>query len=63
MAGIEARRLARHPVFLVGVVLAFVVLVLMYVLDDDPHLSDLLSTPVHPGVLHRADQPGRRPRG
>ncbi len=51
MAGIEARRLARHPAFIVGVVLAFVVLVLMYVLDDAPHLGDLLSMPVIPAFF------------
>jgi hypothetical protein len=51
MAGIEARRLARHPAFLVGVVLAFGVLALMYVLDDQPHLGDLLSMPVIPAFF------------
>src|SRR6478672_3635597 len=51
MAGIEARRLARHPAFLVGVVLAFGVLVLLYVLDEDPHLGDLLSMPVIPAFF------------
>lgn len=51
MAGIEARRLARHPVFLVGVVLAFAVLALYYVLDDRPVLIDLLSIPVMPAFF------------
>jgi hypothetical protein len=51
MAGIEARRLARHPAFLVGVVLAFGVLVLLYVVDDDPHIGDLLSMPVIPAFF------------
>ena len=51
MAGIEARRLARHPAFIVGVVLAFGVLVLLYVLNDDPHLGDLLSMPVIPAFF------------
>jgi len=51
MAGIEARRLARHPAFLVGVVSAFGVLVLMYGLDDQPHLGDLLSMPVIPAFF------------
>ncbi len=51
MAGIEARRLARHPAFLVGVVLAFGVLVLLYVLNDKPHMSDLLSMPVIPAFF------------
>ncbi len=51
MATIEARRLARHPVFLVGVALAFVVLGLMYALDDGPTFPDLLSTPVIPAFF------------
>ena len=51
MAGIEARRLARHPAFIVGVVLAFGVLVLLFVIDDDPHLGDLLSMPVIPAFF------------
>lgn len=51
MAGIEARRLARHPAFLVGVVLAFSILALMYLLDDTPHPGDLLSTPVIPAFF------------
>jgi hypothetical protein len=51
MAGIEARRLARHPAFLVGVVLAFGVLVLLYVLEDKPNMSDLLSMPVIPAFF------------
>ena len=45
MAAIEARRLARHPVFIVGVVLAFAVLALM-LMSDDPSLVDTLSIPV-----------------
>lgn len=51
MAAIEARRLARHPVFLIGVVLAFVVLGLMFALDDAPTLGDVLSTPVIPAFF------------
>ena len=51
MAAIEARRLARHPVFLVGVDLAFVVLGLMYVLDDRTVLIDVLSIPVIPAFF------------
>jgi hypothetical protein len=51
MAGIEARRLARHPAFLVGVVLAFGLLVAMFVLDEAPDLSDLLSMPVIPAFF------------
>lgn len=50
MAGIEARRLARHPVFLIGVVLAFAVLILMAV-SDDPVFVDVLSTPVIPAFF------------
>ena len=46
MAGIEARRLARHPAFIIGNVLGFGVLVLMKVLDDAPAFGDVLSTPV-----------------
>lgn len=45
MAAIEARRLARHPVFLVGVLIAFALLIPMY-LSDDPVFVDVLSTPV-----------------
>ena len=51
MAGIEARRFARHPVFLVGVVLAFGLLALMYFLDDAPDFGDVLSTPVVPAFF------------
>lgn len=51
MAGIEARRLARHPVFLVGVVLAFGVLFLMYFITTDPVLTDVLSMPVIPAFF------------
>lgn len=46
MAGIEVRRLVRNPIFLVGVVLAFGVLALMVVTNDDPQYSDLLPTPL-----------------
>ena len=51
MARIEARRLARHPVFIVGVVLAHAVLGLMYFLDDGPYFPDLLSTPIIPAFF------------
>ncbi|QZY29735.1 hypothetical protein [Nocardioides coralli] len=51
MAAIEARRLARHPAFLVGTLLAFGVLALTIVLDDDPVASDLLSVPVLPAFF------------
>lgn len=51
MAGIEARRLARHPVFIVGVVLAFGILALMFLLDDREVFVDLLSIPVIPAFF------------
>lgn len=51
MAAIEARRLARHPVFLVGVALAFGVLFLMYFTTEDPVFTDLLSMPVVPAFF------------
>lgn len=51
MAGIEARRLAKHPAFVIGNVLAFGVLVLMFVLDDNPDFVDLLSMPVIPAFF------------
>ena len=51
MAGIEARRLARHPAFLIGVVLAFGVLALLDILTHDPHMGDLLSMPVIPAFF------------
>jgi hypothetical protein len=51
MAAIEARRLARHPVFLVGVALAFGVLFLMYFTTEDPVLTDVLSMPVIPAFF------------
>ena len=50
MAAIEARRLARHPVFLVGVALAFAVLGIMF-FSDDPSLVDVLSIPVVPAFF------------
>ncbi|MFC5177829.1 hypothetical protein [Nocardioides taihuensis] len=43
MAGIEARRLARHPAFVIGVVLAFLALGLSFGLNDNPAVTDLLS--------------------
>lgn len=51
VAGIEARRLARSPIFLVGVCLAFGVLALMYATNDDPAFVDLLSIPVVPAFF------------
>ena len=46
MALIEARRMARHPVFLFGVVLAFVVLGLYLVLVTDDGVSVVLTLPL-----------------
>src|SRR3954453_16671685 len=51
MGGIEARRLARHPAFVIGVVLAFGVLALLDILTHDPYLGDLLSMPVIPAFF------------
>jgi hypothetical protein len=47
MAGIEARRMARHPVFLLGAVLGFAVLALYVVLvSDDTGVVVVLSLPL-----------------
>ena len=51
MAGIEARRLARHPAFIIGVVLAFGILALLDFLTHDPYMGDLLSMPVIPAFF------------
>lgn len=51
MAAIEARRFARHPMFLVGVVLAFGVLGAMYFLTDDAEFGDVLAAPVVPAFF------------
>ncbi len=51
MARIEAKRLARHPAFLVGNVLAFGILALMFFLDDAPDFGDVLSMPVIPAFF------------
>lgn len=51
MTGIEARRLARHPAFIVGVALAFGVLIAVWVFDDNPHVGDLLALPVIPAFF------------
>lgn len=51
MARIEARRLARHPVFLIGVSLAFGVLALVHALSNEPASNDLLSQPVIPAFF------------
>ena len=46
MAAIETRRLARHPAFLIGVVLAYGLTIYLFVTDDAPDLGDTLSMPV-----------------
>jgi hypothetical protein len=46
MAGIEARRMARHPVFLLGVALAFVVLGLFLALDEGSDVPVVLTLPL-----------------
>ena len=46
MAGIETRRLARHPAFVLGVVLAYGLTIYLFVTDDAPDLGDTLSMPV-----------------
>jgi hypothetical protein len=51
MARIESKRLARHPAFVVGVVAAFAVALLLFFLDDEPHLTSLLSMPVIPAFF------------
>src|SRR4051794_12892550 len=51
MAGIEARRLVRHPAFVIGVALAFGVLALLDFLTHDPYMGDLLSMPVIPAFF------------
>jgi hypothetical protein len=51
MSRIEAKRLARHPAFVIGNVLAFGVLLLMYFMDDAPDFGDVLSMPVIPAFF------------
>lgn len=51
MAAIETRRLARSPIFLIGVLLAFGVLTLLHVLNDDPAVVDLLAMAVIPAFF------------
>lgn len=51
MAGIEARRLARSPIFLTGVLLAFGVLALVVFLNEGPVLTDLLAIPILPAFF------------
>lgn len=49
MTGIEARRFAKHPLFIIGVLAAFVVTLLVGLTGDKP--SDLLSWPVIPAFF------------
>jgi hypothetical protein len=51
MAGIEARRFARNPVFLVSTALTLGVTLYMALAENDPHLGDLLSWPVVPAFF------------
>jgi hypothetical protein len=46
MAVIEARRMARHPVFLGGVALGFTVLALYLALNDEERVPDVLTLPL-----------------
>lgn len=50
MVGIEARRFARHPLFLVGAATAYVVTGLVS-RTDDPFVSDVLAWPIVPGFF------------
>lgn len=51
MAGIEARRFARNPIFLVGFAAAMGLLLPIAALNDDPQVSDLLSWPILPAFF------------
>jgi len=52
MAAIEARRLARHPAFLVGTVITFGILIAWYVADrDEPAFIDVLPMSVLPAFF------------
>ena len=51
MAGIEARRFARHPLFLLGAAATFVVTNLLVFNDRDQVPGDLLSWPVVPAFF------------
>ncbi len=51
MAKIEARRFARHPVFLVGIVAATALTVVLGFLNDYPANIDVMSWPVLPAFL------------
>jgi hypothetical protein len=52
MAAIESRRFARHPAFVIGVLLAFVVVARVYrSAGDDPAWHDMLSMPIVPAFF------------
>lgn len=51
MALIEARRVARSPIFLLGFVIALAIPVPLAIASDDPQISDLLSWPVIPAFF------------
>jgi hypothetical protein len=51
MARIEMRRFVRHPAFVVGVVVAFGLLVFLWVTEENPAPSELLSMPVIPAFF------------
>lgn len=51
MAAIEARRLARHPAFVIGNVLCFGILAVVLAVDDQPAFANVLSMPVLPAFF------------
>jgi hypothetical protein len=51
MSAIEARRLVRNPVLLLGTTVALLLPLPIAVLNDDPQISDLLSWPVIPAFF------------
>ena len=60
MAGIEARRFARHPLFLLGALATFVVTALLQANDHDHVPSGPPRLDGRPRLLLRAHQPRRR---
>lgn len=51
MVGIEARRFARHPLFIIGALAAYGIQLWNRVGNDDPYISDLLSQPIIPAFF------------
>lgn len=51
MAGIEARRFARNPLFLIGFVASMALLLPVAVLNDDPQITDLLAWTIAPAFF------------